>query len=361
MRATCGTAAAAVYAIMASFVFQPMLSKAVFGQVGGGTPPATLGETGLHIDFAALKVDPHHLAFAPQYPLWSDGATKRRWISIPPGTSIDASDPEAWTFPVGTRFWKEFSFDGRPVETRYMERLPDGRWLYASYAWSADGRNATLVSERGRRNVFGFGSGRSHTIPGVTDCKVCHQGGRTEVLGFSALQLSPDRDPAAPHAEPRPLPAVDLDYLVAQGLVKGLPRSFPAVPSIAARSRVERAALGYLHANCGHCHNDNGPLANLGFSLRQVLGAPAQPALATAVGQPVKKRAPAQSTATDLRISPRHPDRSALVERMASRYPLLQMPPLGTELVDEDALATIRRWIAEMQQPGTDSNLEQQP
>jgi hypothetical protein len=32
---------------------------------------------------------------------------------------------------------------------------------------------------------------------------------------------------------------------------------------------------------------------------------------------------------------------------MSSRYPLLQMPPLGTRIVDEDAVNLIRKWIAE--------------
>ena len=88
--------------------------------------PQTLQETGLYADAEARRVDPRHLAFAPQYPLWTDGAAKRRWISLPPGTAIDASDPEAWVFPVGTRLWKEFSFAGQRVETRYLERQADG-------------------------------------------------------------------------------------------------------------------------------------------------------------------------------------------------------------------------------------------
>jgi hypothetical protein len=32
---------------------------------------------------------------------------------------------------------------------------------------------------------------------------------------------------------------------------------------------------------------------------------------------------------------------------MASRNPIAQMPPLGTRLVDEEAVALIHRWIAE--------------
>jgi len=53
---------------------------------------------------------------------------------------------------------------------------------------------------------------------------------------------------------------------------------------------------------------------------------------------------PAEAT---FRIAPQHPDRSALLKRIASRYPPLQMPPLGTELVDRQAVDLLQRWIAE--------------
>ena len=306
-------------------------------------PPQTLQETGLYADFATLRVDPDHLAFAPQYPLWTDGAAKRRWISLPSGTAIDASDPDAWVFPAGTRLWKEFSFAGERIETRYLERKPEGQWIYAAYVWSRDGREATLAPERGKRNAFALGGGRAHLIPGVSDCKACHQGGRSEVLGFSALQLSPDRDPNALHAE-KPS-GVDLRALIERGLLVGLPASF-APPRTTAASATERAALGYLHGNCGHCHNERGPLSNIGLFLRQPLDASGQ-AVATTWAHPMRRPAPGQSPDAVLRIEPGHPERSALLQRVASRYPALQMPPLGTALVDEAAVALLRRWILE--------------
>jgi hypothetical protein len=315
-----------------------------------GAPPARLSDTGLYADFAAREVAPGNLAFSPQYPLWTDGAAKRRWIRLPPGTAIDASDPDAWVFPAGTRFWKEFSFAGRPVETRMIERLPDGAWRYAAYAWSADGREATLVAERGQRAAFDLGGGRSHAIPGVADCKVCHESRATPILGFSLLQLSPDRDPGAPHAEPQPAPGVDLAWLVRAGLLTGLPPSLLAAPPrIAARTPVERAALGYLHGNCGHCHSGDSKLANVGLFLRHAPGAAAEPGVATTVAQPIKDAAPGQGPDTAVRIAPGHPERSGLAERMASRWAAAQMPPLGTTLVDEAALDLVRRWIAEME------------
>jgi hypothetical protein len=306
--------------------------------------PPTLCETGLYADAATLTVDPEHLAFSPQYPLWTDGAVKRRWISLPPGTAIDASDPDAWVFPVGTRLWKEFSFDGRRVETRYLKREAD-RWVYAAYAWSGDGREAHLVGPRGRRAAYPLSGGKSHTIPAITDCKACHQGGGSEVLGFSALQLSPDRDPAALHADGGP-ESVDLRALVDRGLLMGLPQPLlDQPPRIASASTNERTALGYLHGNCGHCHNDQGPLRNIGLYLRQKALGGSQ-ATETTVKRPVRKPAPGQSPDAVHRIEPGSPERSALMERARSRYPVLQMPPLGTELVDHEAIALLENWIA---------------
>jgi hypothetical protein len=310
-------------------------------------PPPSLQDTGLYADFAGLVVDARHLAFTPQYPLWTDGASKRRWISLPPDTAIDAIDPDNWSFPIGTRFWKEFSFGGRRVETRFLERLPSGGWLYAAYAWSGDGQRADLVSDRGKRGAYPLPGGRSHTIPGVADCKVCHEAGRTVVLGFSALQLSPDRDPGALHVDAPEPDAIDLAFLIEAGLLRGFPpHGASASPRIAEASATARAALGYLHGNCGHCHDRRGKLQNIGLHLRHEAGATVPPRLDSVVGQPVRKRAPGQSAV--LRIEPGHPERSAVAERIASRYLPLQMPPLGTELVDEAAVALINRWISEL-------------
>jgi hypothetical protein len=311
-------------------------------------PPQTLFETGLYSDPDALVIDPDNLPFSPQYPLWTDGASKSRWVRLPPGGVIDGSDPDAWTFPIGTRFWKEFSFGGRRIETRYMELLADGQWLYAAYEWTPDGREAVLAPEKGRRNAFALGGGRSHAIPGTMDCKVCHQGGPVEVLGFSALQLSPARDPRALHAEAAGPAGVDLDYLIGNGFIDGFDTWAYPPPIIEAASETERVLLGYMHGNCGHCHNSRASLANLGLFLRQELLLRPGATLETMVGQPVGKSAPGQSVDAVLRIEPGHPERSALLERVSSRYPALQMPPLGTALVDEQALALFREWIVEL-------------
>ncbi|HWH22002.1 MAG TPA: hypothetical protein VNT25_01745, partial [Allosphingosinicella sp.] len=176
-----------------------------------------------------------------------------------------------------------------------------------------------------------------------------HEGGPAEVLGFSALQLSPLRDPAALHAEAASASDVDLDYLVSNGLIVGFDKWSHPAPMIEAASETERVLLGYMHGNCGHCHNSRASLANLGLFLREELLSGSDAVLQTILGQPVKKSAPGQSADAVLRIEPGHPERSAIFERLSSRYPALQMPPLGTVLVDEQALALLKTWIIELE------------
>src|SRR5262245_9039318 len=72
-------------------------------------PPQKLSDTGLYRDPVTRTIAAEARVYSPQYPLWTDGATKLRWVALPKGSAIDAKDAEAWRFPVGTRFWKQFS------------------------------------------------------------------------------------------------------------------------------------------------------------------------------------------------------------------------------------------------------------
>jgi len=313
----------------------------------GWEPPVSLRETGLYSDWATKTVAADTLSYSPQYPLWTDGAEKARYIRVPAGTWIDATLAEEWQFPVGTRLWKEFRFSGRRIETRYIERTAEG-WRYAAYAWTEDQADAPLAPERGTRSVE-IRPGVRHAIPGRFDCRACHDGRTTPVLGFTALQLSPDRDPNALHAEAPGPGDVDLALLVARGVVRNLPAALlKTPPRIPARNAGERAALGYLYGNCAMCHNTKGPLASLGLSFDYASGDGRRDAAAirTAVARPSQFTVPGEAPGHSERIRPGDPDRSALAVRIASRNAVLQMPPLGTQLVDEDAVRLVRQWIA---------------
>jgi hypothetical protein len=315
--------------------------------------PEHLSDTGLYAADGALN--PDVIPFSPQYPLWSDGATKRRWIYLPPGTSIDASRPDAWEFPRGTKLWKEFSL-GVAVETRYLSRGLDGIWRFGTYVWNGDD-DAMLAPAGGlpASRSSTLSPGARYTIPAEADCRACHEGAPVPVLGFSALQLSPDRDPLAPHAD-EPAARQELttiDTLIARGLLRNLPPTLRA-PRIAASSPVERAALGYLHGNCGNCHNDDGPLAVLEMTLAQRLASPesSTAVLSSTVGVESQVRARGAPAGAP-RIAPGHVAESVIAMRMGTRDPLLQMPPLGTSAVDAEALRLIDRWIESLPSPKT--------
>jgi hypothetical protein len=316
----------------------------------GPWPPALLSQTGL---FSGTPQTPAGgvRRYSPQYPLWSDGATKRRWIRLPHGAVIDATDAEAWVFPPGTRFWKEFSWAGKKVETRYLEKIGPARWLYATYAWNDAQTDATLVPAEGHKRHVEIAPGVFHDLPSHEDCRACHEGeNRDAVLGFDALQLSPDRDPNAPHAEEVESGWLNLAKLMAERRLKGAPTAWLAHPPRAvAGSPTARAALGYLHGNCWGCHNEKDPVSSVGMSLRVSLVATSeaeQPAVRTALGKRSKYQIPGVAPGESRRIAPGNPAASALFFRMRSRHPLRQMPPLGTRIVDQEALALLTRWVA---------------
>jgi hypothetical protein len=303
--------------------------------------PVHLSETGLYAAGSSTQIDARNLAFSPQYPLWSDGAAKRRWIYLPPGTAIDASRPDAWEFPAGTRLWKEFALD-RPVETRFIERQADGTWRYATYVWNEEGTDATLAPADGTTLRGGY------AVPSEYDCRACHEGAAAPVLGFSALQLSSDRDPLAPHADAGT--DIDLQTLIARGLIKNVPSVLAgARPRIEAGSGIERAALGYLHGNCGHCHNSNGTPVPVELTLAQSVAdgaAGAEHVLRSMIDAGGRFRPHGASAAARL-VTPGNPDTSVLITRVRSRNPQTQMPPIGTRLIDAEALALLERWIAQ--------------
>ncbi len=309
--------------------------------------PERLSETGLYR--ADGSIDPRNRPFTPQYPLWSDGAEKSRWIRLPEGSKIDVSDVDAWRFPEGTTIWKEFAWGGRKVETRMLRAGAGGEWTFAAYAWTEDQTDALLAPPEGVRDAFEIAPGKRHSIPGVQDCNACHASAPTAVLGFSALQLSDDRDPGAPHAEaPRP-GSLTLRSLVEEDrLEPPRPDLAQRPPRIRESDPTARAAMGYLSANCGACHNARGPLARLGFSLLHEEGAePGSPeaARATVVGAPGRFKVPGVAAELSRLVAPGAPERSAVLHRMRSRRPASQMPPLGTVVADEEAVELVRRWI----------------
>jgi len=287
--------------------------------------PERLSLTGLYAPDGTETLAPDVRSFRPRFELWSDGAVKRRWIWLPPGARIDTSDLDAWQFPVGTKVWKEFTRDGVRVETRLLQRLAE-RWIGVAYLWDKKGTDA-LAAPYGAIDALGT----PHDLPASNECDACHAGRSSHVLGFSALQL----------AQPTEPDGLWLEELTRLDLVTHAPATTPQVPG----NETEQAALGYLHANCSHCHNASRPERNgarcfdpesdLDFSLRAGAG--------STVAETSTYR-----TAMGEAVEPGHPGDSKLIELVDQRSRFRQMPPLATETVDTAAVALLRRWIEAM-------------
>lgn len=327
-----------------------LLAALVLGAAAAPPIPQRLSETGLYLR-GTETIDPRNRPFSPQYPLWTDGARKSRWVRLPAGAPIDARQVDRWVFPVGTRLWKEFAFNGRKIETRMLWRASANEWSYAAYLWNEAQTEALLAPAEGIRGIVEVAPGKRHSIPSREDCRTCHENGATPVLGFTALQLSDDRDPAAPHTEPLAPAMLTVKTLVAEQLLDP-PRPELAAhpPRIPGDARM-RAALGYLTGNCGHCHNEQSLVATVRYPLLMPPYASSDD-LTRTIGKLLTRTAkwdlPQAPPGTTAFVAPGAPDLSALLVRMRSRRPSSQMPPLGTVVPDRQAVDLVSAWIEDL-------------
>jgi glucose/arabinose dehydrogenase len=90
-----------------------------------GGYPLTLSATGLFHDLADLTPAPGLLEYDINVPFWSDYAQKRRWFTIPNGTSqMTWSRDGNWIFPTGAVWVKHFDLEltrGNPATRKRLE------------------------------------------------------------------------------------------------------------------------------------------------------------------------------------------------------------------------------------------------
>lgn len=330
-------------------------------EMTGGQPvPARLSQTCLYSDIINTHVSSQLHAFTPNYQLWSDGAVKSRWIFLPSDSKINSDDPDRWVFPVGTQIFKEFrkevlQDDGTrkeiKVETRHLMKTHEGEglpaWSIATYAWRDNQLDAVLSS--GEINALGTG----HRIPTEKQCVLCHKGNVDLILGFDALQLS---DAQARHAfghGPKRSPG----QWSLQSLLDGKRLTTPIKQTTLPGTPLEQKVLGYLHANCGNCHNPMGHAADEEaehLRLRHKLAFQSlegTDVYHTAVNQPTQNF----TIAPYIVMGAKHEEmalyKSALFLRMNSLDEDYRMPMIGREQVDYEALKLFHQWLLTLPTP----------
>lgn len=303
-------------------------------------PSSELVCTGLYADIAAKVTAPGVLPYAPAVPLWSDGAEKQRWISLPPAGVIDNTTPTEWIFPTGTKVWKEFSKEGRRVETRLWQKVHERYWVDGTYLWNEDESAATLFMG----GDIALADGATYHVPTQDECQKCHRGRTDRILGFDQVLLG------LPGAA-----GLTLDTLVQQGKLSVPPASTNLTIGDDGTGAAA-PALAWLHVNCGTtCHNSNssstaysaGMLLRLDPMLLDGRPVGGFDQLTTTVG--VATQTP--DWIGMIRIVPGAPEQSLLYQLISHRGAGMQMPPIATSVVDDADDALVESWIAAMPAP----------
>jgi hypothetical protein len=298
--------------------------------------------TGLYSNWETRALRCGVTPYVPAHELWADGAAKQRYVWLPPGKTIDVTEPDEFDYPVGTRFWKEFYVgpegSQKLGETRYLTKV-DAGWLYTAYVWSEDGTTATQHND-GVEDLFGTG----HTVPSREQCKTCHMGRDQFVLGWDFIMLGEGAT------------GVTAQSLADEGWLSGLDAALLdlTLPGDA----VEQAALTYLHANCGvSCHNEtlnatgnpSGPYLRLEIDeLDSVLSTDAAQAINQPPGPNSMFSDLPQPNLSYFDFLPGDPVRSLVVARMDFRGSETAMPPLGTHVVHQEGVDAVVAWIESM-------------
>lgn len=319
--------------------------------------PETLTETGLFANLEDLSPNPGVIPYEPNLTFWSDDADKKRWMAIPGlSNTITFNGEEQWDFPVGQVWVKHFDYDldrsnpgtsVKRLETRIL--VENGADSYGvSYRWNNEGSEAFLVGQTGDDFVINYtdASGNPASldwhIPSHSECLRCHTDQAGVGLSMNTRQMN--REYTIGHITGNQLTLlVDSGYLTG---FTGTPQDYhrhsnPTDTNV----NLEDRARAYLDVNCAYCHQDGGATttnwdARASISLEQT---------GLLYGSPVSE---SQPNPTDHLVRPGNTVHSAIWNRISARTAIngnsngyTQMPPLASNLFDEEGIALITEWI----------------
>lgn len=232
-------------------------------QIQGQCP--TLAGYGLFVgNGASQQPAPGVVPYDVIVPLFSDFATKYRFIRVPQGETLHYDPTLAYTLPDGGMVAKTFAFlnDMRNpdagqvlVETRLLIMGPNGL-TPITYVWNATQDSATRLVEGENAPVTflddaGVMQSESFEVPNTNECMRCH-GNTPILLGVKTRQLNHDDDYGNG-------PENVIDHLSSLGLLDSTPAPVAERETLSATgdltATLDARARSYLDANCGHCHN----------------------------------------------------------------------------------------------------------
>ncbi len=294
------------------------------------TFPVRLSETGC-VDRANPRLPaPSLLPYAPRAMLWSDGASKERFVALPDGATVTARADGDLEFPRGTVLVKHFENGTTRLETRLYVHHMDGVWAGYSYAWNEAQTDAELLPAGEVRTVRGV----TWAYPSRSDCNRCHTEAAGFALGLELGQLDHALRYGATNRTANQLATWEHLGLFAAPLPN--PRA-PALADPFGGADLEARARAYLHANCASCHQPNGG-ARGDVDLRA-----STPLSRTGLCD-VRPQTDTLGLTDARLLAPGRPEGSTLLARMRATDGR-RMPPLASRLIDDDGAALVEAWI----------------
>lgn len=226
--------------------------------------PEMLSDYALYQEpMASLQLAERVIPYELSSELFTDYASKQRFLRVPEGTTIAPRDNEQLEFPEGTILAKTFYYPSdmrdatasvRVIETRLLVKSA-GAWSVATYLWNAEQTDATLLLEGTTTAVSWIdeaGQSRStdYVVPHEGECVTCHQANESTVfIGPTPRNLNRvvERDGNDVN---------QLAYLQAEGVLSELDRaSVGTIPNSEDGTQpLAERARAYLDINCAHCH-----------------------------------------------------------------------------------------------------------
>ena len=325
-------------------------------------------------------------------PLFTDYASKYRFVFVPEGETATYSEYEVMEFPVGTVLVKTFSLpddtsnrDGgeTKIETRLLINRADG-WTSLPYYWETTEDAKYVVAGKTVSDVSITHNGEVKTfdylVPQKNQCTKCHtvspmlqdsddtRTGIFKPIGPKARYLNHDYTYSEATG-----PENQLLKWVEAGILTGLPTDESTIDTAADfhddtviadldSDALNLAARSYLDINCAHCHRSEltipepfyeGPAGDSGLQVEFNRDFAADPGKFG-----VCKSAVASGHEDHPRdIVPGFADSSYLPFRMNSLDGTHKMPELGRSIVHTEGVALIKAWIDNMDADDCNLNL----
>lgn len=299
-----------------------------------GTMTSKLSATGCVDSGNPTKAASGLIPYDVNSPLWSDGADKQRFLSLPDDKKISLQTDGDFNFPVGSVLVKHFKFGEKFVETRLFAHGELG-WQGFSYEWNDAQTDATLLSDAKDKVVNDI----VWHFPSPGQCMECHTAAAGFSLGLETKQLN--REFIYPASQKTANQLTTLAHIgIFSSSLSSAHKSEKLFGLDDPQATVEQKARSYLHSNCSNCHQPNGPTPvtlDLRFNtpLSQMNACNIVP------------------TAGDLGVTdPKiigagDPSKSVLLKRMQATD-ASQMPPLARNVVDAAAVQVISDWISSL-------------